>query len=37
MGVCVFLFRRFGEMKEQERVESSILSLLALVRNDYEA
>ncbi|CAE7277002.1 Hcn3 [Symbiodinium necroappetens] len=31
------LHARFGEMKEQERVESSILSLLALVRNDYEA
>ena len=28
---------RYGEPKEQEKVESGILSLMALVRNDYEA
>lgn len=31
------LHARYGEPKEQEKVESGILSLMALVRNDYEA
>jgi len=31
------LHARYGELKEQEKVESGILSLLALTRNDYEA
>ncbi|CAJ1452717.1 unnamed protein product [Effrenium voratum] len=31
------LHSRFGEPKEQERVESGILSMLALSRGDYEA